>query len=217
MTLSPNQDRNTIGVDGPKYDLNQRCPVPGCDQPGRLQRHHMWRKSDTIGDHWWVKTDDRVVGNCINICAFHHTMLTDNVAKITFDGLVFCWKDPMMEALALAWQPPLQIEGLESLEPEQHRHDQVGPGEVCPTCYRKVPLPREKVEGPKLRKTWCVAVPEDRWEDGADVLGTLLEEARRDMANAGLPYGEEDTVKYHILAAALGLFVQFSDKILSDG
>lgn len=227
MTLSPSEDRNITGVDGPKYELNTVCAVPGCGQSGRLERHHLWRKSDVIGDKWWVQIGDKLVGNCIGLCHHHHVAITDNICRIVFDGMVFTWKDPTLGSMELLWQPPSQVTDLEprtykinednSLgERVEHNHTDVPPGEVCPTCYRKVPVQKEKVEGPKLRKTWCIAVPEDLWEDGAEVLGTLLEEARKEMANAGLAYGEADVVKYHVLATVLGLFVQHSHKVLSD-
>jgi hypothetical protein len=220
MTLSPSDDRNISGVEGPEYPLNQRCPVPGCEQPGGLQRHHLWRRSDLGGDYWWVKSDDRFVGNCIKLCRYHHRELTDNQSRIRFDGLTFTWKDAMLSPMELLWQPPIRIEGLEIPDPPAPRHDHasIEPGDVCPTCFRKVPLPRTVKfdDVPKLRKTWCVAVPEQSWGDGADAIGTLLEEARREMTLAGLPYGESDVAKFHVLTHVLALFVQHAHKIMSD-
>lgn len=87
---------------------------------------------------------------------------------------------------------------------------------TCPTCER--PLPKPKIETPmeerKIRRTWSVSVPVDRQEDGAEVLDTLLEEVRDELARAGLPYGDSEVAKYHPLATALALFVTNAREIL---
>jgi len=59
-------------------------------------------------------------------------------------------------------------------------------------------------------------VPSDEREQGADMLDTLLEEGRREMARAGLPYGDEDAAKYFVLSTMLGLFVTHAEEVLSD-
>jgi hypothetical protein len=60
-------------------------------------------------------------------------------------------------------------------------------------------------------------VPKDERENGADVLDTLLEEARKSMAQAGLAYGDEDNARYFVLSAVLGLFVQHAREVMADG
>jgi hypothetical protein len=85
-----------------------------------------------------------------------------------------------------------------------------GDPNICPSCKR--PLPHAKLDKPheakRPRRTWSITVPVDERENGADVLDELLEASRDVMARAGLPYGEESSVRYFVLTAALGLFVQ---------
>ena len=107
MTLSPSEDRRSEGIDGPKYTLNTVCAVPGCMDRNNLQRHHLWRKSDVIGDKWWVKTSDgKLHGNCLRLCHHHHRDITDNIAHIAYHEGSFWWKDIISEPLLLDWQPP---------------------------------------------------------------------------------------------------------------
>jgi len=236
MTLSPSEDRRTEGIDGPSYPLNIICPVPGCLQSGNLQRHHLWRKSDVIGDKWWIRTkDEKIHGNCVRICPHHHRDLTDNIAHIAYLDGAFWWKDILGEPILLEWQPPTEgvYEALTTPRSASEQKDDpdlllveklgaehvLAPGhepDICPTCLRKLPKPKEKTEAQKVRKTWSVAVPLDRWEDGADVIDTLLEEAHKELNKNGLPYGEGKVVKYYILTAALGLFVTHASSLMGD-
>jgi hypothetical protein len=237
MTRSPSEDRRSEGIDGPHYPLNSTCVTPGCTETRSLHRHHLWRKSDVIGDKWWVRTKDGALhGNCVRVCGFHHRDLTDNIARIAYHEGQFYWKDVLTEPLLLDWQPPGEALYMQLSAPENGKADdpdlllteRLGAShvlveghdpEVCPTCLRKLPRPKDESapEAKKLRKTWSVAVPLDRWEDGANVLDTLLDEAHVEMNRIGLPYGEGKTVKYYILSTALGLFVTHANEIMSDG
>jgi|SRR5215471_2427994 len=237
MTRSPSEDRRTEGLDGPSYPLNIVCPVPGCTQSNRLERHHLWRRSDVIGDKWWVRTKDgKIHGNVVKLCGFHHLEVTQNTAHIAYADGTFWWKDILAEPLLLTWQPPEEdvYEALRSrVTPSERKDDPdlalveklgaahvLQPGhdpDICPTCLRKLPKPKDKdPEAPKVRKTWSVAVPLDHWEDGADMIDTLLEEAHRELNRNGLPFGEGKKVKYYLLTTALGLFVTHAQSIMSD-
>jgi hypothetical protein len=226
MTKAPDEDRRIEAIDGPRYSLNVICPVPGCNDSRSLQRHHLWRKSDVIGDRWWVKTsDDKLHGNCVKVCRFHHREITDNIARIAYEDGLFYWQDILSEPQLLDWQPPSEFpvgDDPDVVLVEKLGADHVlAPGhspDVCPTCLRKLPQPKsENPEEKKVRKTWSVAVPLDHWEDGAQVIDTLLDEAHVELNKLGLPFGEGRVVKYYILAAALGMFVTHADSIMSDG
>ena len=71
-------------------------------------------------------------------------------------------------------------------------------------------------EAPRPRRTWSITVPKDQREDGADILDGLLEASREQMATLGLPYGEQNSVRYFVLSAALALFVQHADQLMGD-
>jgi len=88
--------------------------------------------------------------------------------------------------------------------------------DICPECKRprRRKTPREKQ---RPRERWVIHVPRDERENGADVLDTLLEEARKSMAQAGLAYGDEDNARYFVLSAVLGLFVQHAREVMGDG
>jgi hypothetical protein len=236
VTRSPSEDRRSEGVDGPHYQLNAVCVVPGCNETRSLQRHHLWRKSDLIGDKWWVRTKDGLLhGNCVRVCGHHHRDLTDNVAAVVYRDETFWWRDVLGEALPLDWQPPGEALYQELSAPERETPsdpdllltERLGAShvlveghdpDVCPTCLRKLPRPKDEraPEAKKVRKTYSVAVPMDRWEDGAAVIDTLMDEAQKELARFGLPYGEGKVVKYYILTAALGMFVTHAGSLMDD-
>lgn len=86
---------------------------------------------------------------------------------------------------------------------------------LCPTCQQPIkPKLKTKRERSLNRRTWSIAVPADQQENGAEVLDVLLEEARLELARQGLPYGDEGTVKYHILATSMALFVTHAKEML---
>lgn len=231
MTLSPMEDRNVVGLDGKPHDLPEACGI--CGKGGELQRHHIWRRSDVIGDRWWVyvPSQSRVYGNCVKLCNQCHDQITNGYAKLEWDGDILKWGSLHEAAHHMLWQPPIylvdemeggawelginrdwNIDGHELIlyPQELSRHDSPSHDpNFCYACHRKLPKPKdETLEEKKVRKTWSVAVPVDSQENGADVLDTLVEEARKELFDAGLPYGESDTAKYHVMCTALALFIQ---------
>lgn len=185
-----------------------------------------------------------VVGNCVNLCHTHHQAITENKAVIEFVDGEFVWSDMLLLNEPLTFQPtapPPDNQTInavsDSKTPEKKLEEEAwkeansridgleGIPEMietlraeCPTCHRKLPPVKDEIDNPvekkKIRKTWSVAVPNDNQEDGADVLDTLIEEIRTEFADAGLPYGESGTAKYHVMATALALFVTHADTIL---
>jgi len=148
------------------------------------------------------------------------------------DG-VFFWTSLLVPSFLMVWQPPVRPLDEKPLTVEDEiqaesmglklnggepvvapTHDPM----VCPSCKR--PLPQAKVNRPpepkRPRRTWSVTVPKDEREDGAELLDGLLEQSREAMGRLGLPYGEENSVKYFVLAASLGLFVLHADELMGD-
>lgn len=227
MTRLPADDRSIAGVDGPEYQLNLVCPVPGCGLQG-TERHHIWRRSFLAGDHRWVRmADGQLVGNLVMLCSQHHHMVTVNAAWLRMSGTVFLWSDMIHPGVPLEWQPPWREEtdGEPAHPDDDNGRDHLGADDpdlrgdhldgTCPTCLRPLRQHKTDHEKPRPRRSWTVTVPKDERENGAETLDTLLEEARKEMARAGLPYGTEDTVKYFILAGALALFVQHAEDVLA--
>jgi hypothetical protein len=70
------------------------------------------------------------------------------------------------------------------------------PGEPCPSCLRRVPIPKED-RTPRKREQFNIAVPQDAAENGTEVLRTFIEEARKKI---GRPEG---TPPYYIIVEAL--------------
>lgn len=210
VTRLPMADRNVTGWEGPYYHLNERCAVLGCGNGGD-ERHHLWRKSFLVGDYWWVTLPNgEVIGNCVKLCREHHQMVTENKVTIKYLDDAYWWTPPEGDIVKLGWQPPhLADERLEVVT--GHNPDE------CPTCHQKL---KTKVEGPpepkKPRRTWSLAVPKDDQENGAEVLEGLIEACREELAKAGIEYGTEKKVVYHVLTTSLALFVQHGQRILSD-
>jgi len=213
-------------LEGDIYPSNKVCSAPGCTLTAS-ERHHLWRRSFLAGDFWWVLLPDgSVVGNVLRLCHAHHHQVTDNRASIELRDGLFFWTDDLFDE-AMSWQPPFfasmeawicdskppgkETEGEDDLVVEA-----VVALERCPTCNQRVqPKVTRKNEPRKVRKTWSISVPVAEQEDGAEVLDTNLETIRERFAQAGLPYGDEETVRYYVLSAALALFLTHSDSFLT--
>jgi len=205
-------------VDGPEYPLNPICAAPGCLQPS-ADPHHLWRRTELGGPYWWVQvTPGSSVGNLVGLCGDHHHAITVNANWITFDQNIFFWESLFSTGVPLSWQPPTRLIDVlqEPLADPESNGQAALEANTCPTCLRPLPHARSEHEGKRLRRTWSITVPSDEREQGADMLDTLLEEGRREMARAGLPYGDEDAAKYFVLSTMLGLFVTHAEEVLSD-
>lgn len=233
MTKRPIESHDVEGFDGPAYDLNILCAAPGC-----LERaddtHHVWRRSFLGGPFTYVKLpDDSTLGNIIGLCRKHHIQVTDDAAWITWENSQLCWTTDNQVTLPLAFQPPHALGEVRTppseLIPEaalDSTLDDVLTTDLtqtvvheneCPTCHQ--PFPKPKVERQKEekrpRRTWSITVPVDQRENGAETLDTLLEEARLEMAKAGIAYGGDDSTRWAVLAGALGLFITHFDTIVA--
>jgi hypothetical protein len=216
MTRLPLESRDVKGTSGPDYNLNHVCAVPGCTELA-TERHHLFRRSFLIGDYAWVQLPSgEQVGNYVRLCHNHHHAVTVNAAQITWDNGVFVWAPLMGVPRPLQWQPPIEVNGdgvqvqVETIEEPQAVDDG-----ICPTCHRPLARHHTPHEEKRPRRTWSITVPKDERENGAETLDTLLEAARDEMGKAGLPYGDQEAVRFFVLAQALGLFVQHAEEVLS--
>lgn len=223
MTRLPTESRAVQGVDGPAYELNLICAKPGC-QERSADPHHLWRRSELIGPYWWVHIDDGdlVVGNVIGLCTNHHHAVTVNAAWIEWWATGYVWNDMLTSGEPLSFQPPVRLLSNERTVPESPGKNggqptvETPPYEgSCPTCKRPLPHPKTEHEPKRVRRTWSITVPVDERENGAEMLTTLLEEGRLELAKAGLPYGASDTANYFVLSAILGLFVTHAEDVLA--
>jgi hypothetical protein len=209
-------------VDGPPYELNYICAKPGCTAPS-TDPHHLWRRSELIGAHWWVHLpdDDVLVGNVVWLCQMHHHAITVNSAWIRWNEGTFTWTDLINAEQALSFQPPVrQAEDTIQILPEKNGEQPAAefapqPDGTCPTCLRPLPHPKSEREPRRERRTWSITVPVDERENGAETLDEQLEAARREMAKAGLPYGDEAAARFFVLSTALGLFVMHAEDVLT--
>lgn len=228
MTRLPTESRAVRGIDGELYKLNFVCAKPDCTEQA-TDPHHLWRRSELIGPHNYVYIEDDsvIVGNVVGLCQAHHHAVTVNAAWITWhEGHYkgFFWNDMLTTAEPLSFQPPIRLvdesfptppekNGDEPVTQERVTHERMDG--TCPTCLRPLPHPKAAHEPKRERRTWSITVPKDSRENGAETLDTLLEEARREMARAGLPYGDEDAARFFVLSQALGLFVTHAEDVLS--
>ena len=234
MTRLPTESRAVKGLDGPPYELNVVCAKPGCQEYAQ-DPHHCWRRSETIGPYWYVhvEEDDAIVGNVVGLCSTHHHAVTVNAAWIKWEDGRYTWTDLFSASEPLSFQPPVRLVeealpnapeknggGIATNDPPQASSEAPVPAQApldgtCPTCLRPLPHPKSEHEPKRQRRTWSVTVPVDEREDGADTIDTLLEEGRRELAKAGLPYGDTDAAIYFVLSTVLALFVQHAEDVLA--
>lgn len=152
--------------------------LPGCE--GRAMHVHH-RKLRRHGD-------ERVEA-LLDVCFRCHDLIHKIGGEAYKRGLlVRSYDDPAMVPV---------VAGDENVH--QHDESEIVPGEVCWTCGRRVPLPRED-RTPRQRSQLNISVPKDA-EDGAEVLRTLISECRKRLA-ARLAY-DADVPPYYVLAAVL--------------
>lgn len=229
MTRFPTENRMVTGL--PLDDehlalkVGPTCGVPGCRKLTD-HGHHVFSRGLMGGDFKWVRMDDSGVEvfNLIPLCWKHHELVTINKARIKWDGFEFQWDDGENDPVGLVWQPPvIRPEGvpvIHTLPKEEAEQLGAKPYGNCPTCKRRYrysfPRDHEHRERPRPRRTWGLAVPADKEENGYEVLEELFELARDKMEDHGLDWGEGKKNKYFVLATLLALFVQHADDILSD-
>lgn len=84
-------------------------------------------------------------------------------------------------------------------------HLHVGPGDVCPVCERRVPVPKED-STPRKRKQVLISVPQDEAENGEEVLLGLEDGCRQKLQQQGLAY-DAQTPRYYIYTAVMADFL----------
>lgn len=199
-------------VKGKPYPVNTACANPTCRSDAE-HGHHLVRRSQAIGDIWWIRLPDGIViGNVIGLCAPCHALVTNQGGRGGGHGAALRWFDQ-----ALWWcgiQPGryagssiryIPTSPCSSQPPFGDDADilRLDPEPPCPTCGRPHEAPKKK--GPKRparkRKTWTVQVPADE-EDGAQVLDEIVDGvcAAFELDDGGA------LTRYHALARA-GAFV----------
>lgn len=177
MTRLPLDDRNVVGVPGPRYEHKDVCSHPFCDErnptPGKGY-HHIWRRSFLGGGFNWVKLPDgKVVGNVVYLCREHHREITENKAWISLleataplvghIGLWYAWNDDNL-AQNLDPQPPLSLQEAEetpSIKIAVKSGGDLSPGENCPTCERRIPHPKKETSpATTVVKSWRLPAAE---------------------------------------------------------
>lgn len=182
------------------YELNTVCPVTG--QEANLEDHHIWRRSFTaLGKEgnealFWVQVGDWVLPNRVALGPDVHRKITWNEARIFIDdeGVFFYEDSEMTEPL----NPQPGPQG--KLLATGREHDHLKPGEVCRSCGRKMPYPRKKNDAPRQRTTLSLRVPLDERENGAEVLETLWDEARKELKEE---MGWQDDVPVYYVQTAV--------------
>jgi hypothetical protein len=198
-------------VKGAPYRVNTICANPRHKAMAE-HGHHLVRRSQIIGDQWWIRLPDEIViGNVVGLCAPCHALVTGQGGRGGGHGAAIRWIDNALwwcdvqtgsMTGAISYRPvgPLSFQ-------TPHGDDatilglDVGP-EECPTCGRSKHSPKK---GPKKtarkRKTWTVQVPADE-EDGAQVLDEIVDgvSAAFDLTEGGA------LTRYHALTRA-GAFV----------
>lgn len=189
MTRLPIESRLAVDrPDLPEYELNKACPVTG--EVTGLENHHVWRRSAGYPS-WWVELPDgTVVGNRINLSSAAHYRLTVNKARIVYEDGVFYW-DEAGEKVLLRWQPPRldgsaralgmtvqDTEGVwvnQDISPSPEFSGEISPGHDCPTCKRRIPLPKKK-SSPQT-KVFSTRVPIDDVETFSELIDAAAEHA----------------------------------------
>lgn len=155
-------------------------PCRACDAPGE-EFHHLVPRSQRGSD---------VPANVIPLCRDCHRTWTDRGAG--WEGVaaaIRCSLTPLEAGYAQA------VKGRAWLD----RMYPAGDRTLCSRCKRPV-KDTSKAEPARKRKRWVIAVPDDA-EDGADVLDTLVEEARKDLGR------DEGTPAYFVLVDALHFYL----------
>lgn len=207
--MLPPVDRKDLlrRIDGPTYKVGAKCSNPNCFGFSD-HAHHIVIPGKAL--RWdWIAIDGWVTGNMTGLCHTCHDDVHAGRAWIRWNGdeRIFIWclpgpKDELgkptpIPVAPLRRQPPTP-DTLANDDP-QASDTQSGP-ESCPFCgqERKRRSPRTRV-GRRKRKSWSVLVPDEKLEDGADVLDNLIANLAPLVPNAD----ESATGRYYVLVAAL--------------
>jgi len=211
MTLPLIDSWDIQPVKGAAYKVNADCANPRCRSAAE-HGHHLSRRSQVIGDQWWIRLPDGlVIGNVIGLCAPCHALVTNQGGKGGGHGAAIRWIEN-----ALWWcdiEPTTT--GVVTYRPyapcswqTPHGDDattlglDVGPKE-CPTCGRSHEAPKKGPKRPaRKRKTWTVQVPSDE-EDGAQVMDEIVDGI---VAAFDMELDGGALTRYHALSRA-GAFV----------
>ena len=190
MTLSPVDSRDVKGVPSTRYKINPTCAHPECAEPSEPGAHHAFRRSQIIGDSYFVSIDGGdPIPHAVGLCSEHHRQITDNQAWIRLVEDSFVWYD----------EDGYGDDGLKGWR-------ELGPLDPQPSQLQKSPRQRaKKVKGEGERRpsqVLSVRCPKDAAEDGVALLRELI-------AQAGEKIGRDpDCPIYFVLMEVLAVFVR---------
>lgn len=200
MTLSPVESRDVRGVPATKYKINTHCAHPDCTEPSEPGAHHCFRRSQIIGDSYFVSIDGGPpIPHAVGLCSEHHRQITDNQAWIRLEhdvhgSAVFSWA----EKCGLYEDGTKQWELAGDLDPQ--------PGQLSKQAKPKPVKPKTEKSERRPSQVLSVRCPKDAvdvyGEDGIALLKDLIAECARLM-----PHRDYDSPPYFVLMDALGWFV----------
>ena len=190
MTLSPVGSRDVRGVPSTRYKINPTCAHPECAEPSEPGSHHCFRRSQIIGDSYFVSIDGGdPIPHAVGLCSEHHRQITDNQSWIRLEKETFVWYD----------EDGYGHDGLKNWLV-------IGPLDPQPSQLQKSSRQRaKKVKGDSERRpsqVLSVRCPKDAAEDGVALLRELI-------AQAGEKIGRDpDCPIYFVLMEVLAVFVR---------
>lgn len=128
--------------------LNDVCANPYCDNQA-IERHHIVRRSFTVGPKDWQRINGTPVQNVVRLCHRCHNDVTINKSRIVWDDNRFLWIDYRDRKPAPLDPHPVVLGRGAGSDDLTHSHGApaehpVKPGEECPTCHRRVNHPRKE-------------------------------------------------------------------------
>ena len=197
MTLSPVDSRDVRGVPSTRYKINPTCANPECADPSEPGAHHAFRRSQIIGDSYFVSIDGGdPIPHAVGLCSEHHRRVTDNEAWIRLDEREFVWLD----SVGYSEEDGLKLwvnQG--ALDPQ--------PGQLRKTVVPKPERVKSDVlEDAKPRAVKAIRVPKGAAEEyGSEDGEALLDELVARCAEL-MPHRDPETPPYFTIMDALGWF-----------
>jgi hypothetical protein len=176
------------GIEEPTTQLPGRCQNPNCDRWAN-DTHHIVRRS-YLGDAYptvrielpWGMTR---MPNVVALCRDCHDLLERNKQAIALDDMRGDW-------LWVANGDSRKIDYLHDKE-----HEELRPGEKCPTCGHRKAYPRKKSS--PITKPYPVHMPREDW----DTFKEILEGAEQWIGVEHLPHAS-----YKVVVMALAHLMQ---------
>jgi len=171
----------------------------GCGTGGQLHAHHLVGRG---------QSGDDVEGNIVGLCPTCHSKLHAGEAGVRERIRTSLDPDEMRYVLSKkSWlwldeHYPLPSEPRGEVEAAAAGHDDLAPGDTCPTCERRIPYPRR--EDSPQSVVWSCRMPGDQ----RDVFLLNLESAADLLRVGSKPYHAFWTLLY-----ALGFLGQHREQV----